>query len=183
MLPWAAHGQVGFSGLEGSTTVQLNATVSTEYPANFAAYCEAWDNGRNNVSCQASSGWFGEPDDARWPFYIGKNAEHDVEPMDLGVLVALLLEDKQEQHHLPQSESWQKQHRKYSLSCPSDFGGYLSTHLTPGRHRRGRRRARTKDGVQKLGATWTPATVNWMSQPPRCLKRVDICHMPVTWLS
>ena len=45
--------QVGFSGLEGSTTVRLNATVSAEYPANFAAYCEAWDNGRNNVSCQA----------------------------------------------------------------------------------------------------------------------------------
>jgi len=41
--------------------------------------------------------------------------------MDLGVLVALLLEDKRERHHLPQSESWQNQHRKYSLSCPSDF--------------------------------------------------------------
>ena len=51
---------------------------------------------------------------------VGENAEHDVEPMDLGVLVALLLEDKRERHHLPQSESWQKQHRKYSLSCPSD---------------------------------------------------------------
>ena len=47
--------------------------------------------------------------------------------------------------------------------------------------RRGRARARIKDGVQRLGATWTPATANWMSLPPRCQKMVDICHMPVTW--
>eukprot|EP00438_Fugacium_kawagutii_P012332 Skav221963 [mRNA] locus=scaffold195:741178:742470:- [translate_table: standard] len=39
---------VGFAGLEGKTTVQLNATVAVDYPANFAAYCEAWDNNRNN---------------------------------------------------------------------------------------------------------------------------------------
>eukprot|EP00435_Cladocopium_sp_Y103_P027110 s882_g6.t1 len=70
---------VGFSGLEGSTTVQLNATVSTEYPANFAAYCEAWDNGRNNVSCQEGQtpgkdqGWCAEA----WCYVDPCNCELD----------------------------------------------------------------------------------------------------------
>ncbi|CAK9027143.1 unnamed protein product [Durusdinium trenchii] len=43
---------VGLSGLEGSTTVKLNSTTSVDYPASFAAYCEAWDNDRNNISCK-----------------------------------------------------------------------------------------------------------------------------------
>ena len=36
----------------GRRQVKLDANTSVDYPGSFAAYCRAWDNGRNNVSCK-----------------------------------------------------------------------------------------------------------------------------------
>ena len=70
---------VGFAGLDGKTTVQLDANTSVDYPANFAAYCEAWDNDRNNVSCKEGQkpgkdqGWCAEA----WCYVDPCNCELD----------------------------------------------------------------------------------------------------------
>ena len=50
-------------------------------------------------------------------------------------------------------------------------------HLAP--LRKDRNLERTRDGVPRLGAMWILAIVNWTSLPPRPLRMVDICHMPV----
>ena len=36
----------------GRPQVKLDANTSVDYPGSFAAYCRAWDHGRNNVSCK-----------------------------------------------------------------------------------------------------------------------------------
>ncbi|CAL1169270.1 unnamed protein product [Cladocopium goreaui] len=70
---------VGLAGLDGTTTVKLDANTSVDYPGSFAAYCRAWDNGRNNVSCKEGQepgkdkGWCAES----WCYVDPCNCELD----------------------------------------------------------------------------------------------------------
>ena len=51
-LPSFSHISSPSTDLHGATTGELDANTSVDYPGSFAAYCRAWDNGRNNVSCK-----------------------------------------------------------------------------------------------------------------------------------
>eukprot|EP00435_Cladocopium_sp_Y103_P033991 s557_g8.t1 len=70
---------VGLAGLDGTTSVKLDVNTSVDYPGSFAAYCRAWDNDRNNVSCKEGQepgkdkGWCAES----WCYVDPCNCELD----------------------------------------------------------------------------------------------------------
>lgn len=73
---------VGLDNTSGHTLVVVNGTRRTRYPADLGAHCEAWDDGREPISCQEGQnpgkghGWCAQ----QWCFVDPCNCNIDVKP-------------------------------------------------------------------------------------------------------